>query len=159
MKANSWSENYKQGALAVQTVAQVLIKDGHDVTPVMARPGQRRGDLYVSDMGYVEVKGDFSGHNSLFLETEVSGKPGWVFASRADWLAYYLHHSGEIYLIRMADLLRFLTEHYVILRQRTRTTLSRRGRQTWTSRGIPVSLDELDGTVSNVLKKEDEDDC
>jgi hypothetical protein len=91
----------------------------------------------------VEYKTDWTAGRTgnVFIETvsvDASGKPGWAYASQADWLAYFIPGRGLICLIRF-DILR---QHLPQWRQTCPPAppIPNRG---YNTRGILVPLDEF----------------
>lgn len=61
----------------------------------------------------VEYKTDFMGHKTGNLVVEVMSNdvthaPGWIYACKADRLVWWMAGSGELFVFRMADLVKEL---------------------------------------------------
>ena len=100
-KLHGFQEQIAAGSLG-ETLLDTLFGQWWDIEPV-TMGGQRRGLDRVFTRGDesldVEYKTDTQGAKTgnVFLETVSSdrgGRPGWVYSTEADALAYYLHANG-----------------------------------------------------------------
>lgn len=116
-------------------------------------------DAFVEGLGTVEVKTDrHRDSGNFFFEVEVGGKPGCIFASRADWLLYWFP-PDEVYLIPLPELQYWLAANWrkYAEQRRERDVYSRRGQRKWRAVGIiprrTTILHEVPGARKIMLKE------
>ena len=130
------------GAMGVQLAKSVLRSRYPDIVDYAEdMEQQRRGiDLYVPNLGTVEVKTDSHTPTNFFFELDVEGKPGAVDRSCADYYAVVFPEHRVMYLIPRPDLQKWLRDHMASLQKRDsiRTIRSRHGRNRWEARGAIV---------------------
>lgn len=82
---------------------------GRNVKDVRDDPFYRKQDIdFIVDSQTHEVKTDTFTTGNVVFETEAHGKPGAVWASRAQWWLYYFAHSGDALLIHLPSLQQWL---------------------------------------------------
>jgi hypothetical protein len=91
----------------------------------------------------VEYKTDWktAGTHNVFIETvsvDVAGKPGWVFASCAQLLVYYIPQWNKFYVWNLLDLRGMVNR---LAKKYDTKDIANNG---YTTQGIPVPLGELE---------------
>lgn len=104
---------------------------------------QHRGvDLYVSKLGYVEVKTDLHTTKNFFFELSVDGGPGGLDKSAADYFAFLFPNEGKMFLIKRPDLMHWLRDWSAWSRHQEswsqKIVESHQGENTWTAIGLVV---------------------
>jgi len=154
-----WDTDFIKGQRGVSVVVLTLQQLGYHVQSLQENQTLwHRGDLYVSGIGFVEVKTDYTDYDNVYLEIDVAGKPGWVYASRADYVLVYFVKKGLMYLFPMPDIQRFVAEHYLVLRPKIRTATTYKDGSKWQSSGIPVAIEILCEAIPQTKKWEVLDD-
>ncbi len=114
---------------------------------------QREGiDFWFSHGGFdvaVEVKTDFTAGTTgnAFIETtsvDTSGKPGWAYSSRADFLLYYVPPNRVVYIMPMREIRKLLP---VWLKRYERRKIRNSG---YFTEGVLVPLDQFSCHVMRV---------
>lgn len=137
-----WQGQFAKGATGVEQLIALLREQGREVTDLAhVMLAQQRGIDLVVDGQLWEVKTDSHQPINLFLELSCKDKPGCLFASRADILAYWFPGAGKLVMAGLPDLQYWLFEHGQEYARKTVT--SRAGRSTWTATGIVVPLPVL----------------
>jgi len=104
---------------------------------------QRRGvDLLVEGLGTVEVKTDSHSSDKFFFELSVAGKPGAVDRCSADYFMVLYFKERVIYIIKRAELQKWLREHWSFIRREhkdwVKTISSSNKGKRWSAVGITV---------------------
>lgn len=125
---------------------------------------QKRGvDLYVEGLGYLEVKTDSHSPQRLFLELDVSGKPGAVDRSCADYFCVLFYKHRVMYLVSRSELQQWLREKYAWVQEAhpdwIKVIRSKSNKSTWSARGVVVPRVLLAQEVNlGVIGWEEEDE-
>jgi hypothetical protein len=138
----SWAKMFAEGARGVETLSALLRADGCEVTDLaQVRLAQQRGIDLVVDGQLWEVKTDSHPVKNIFLELTVGEKPGCIFHSRADVLAYWFPQAAHLVCLGLPDLQLWLFEHGAAYeRRRIRSSA---GASTWSAQGLIVPLTAL----------------
>ena len=137
------------GAMGVTLAKTVLRSRFPNITDLQAdMEQQKRGvDLYVEGLGYLEVKTDSHRPRNFFLELSVSGKPGAVDRSTADWFCILFFKHKVLYLIPRSNLQMWLRENYAWILQEhpewIKRTRSREGKSIWLAEGVIIPRELL----------------
>ena len=137
------------GALGVQLAKLVLrryyphIEDFADDQEM-----QRRGvDLFVDGLGYLEVKTDTHSSRRFFFELSVSGKPGAVDRSCADWFCIIYPQERVVYLVSRPELQMWLRNNLPWIRRDCPDWIkhvdSYVGNRTWRATGVVIPARRL----------------
>lgn len=143
-KSYSMQGQLSVGAMGVQIAKTVLRSRYPEIEDLQNNKAeQKRGiDLYVQGLGYLEVKTDSHSPRNLFLELEVSGKPGAVDRSAADYFCVLFYRWRVVYLIPRPELQKWMRENYAwILEEHpgwVKIIRSRAGRSRWSAKGIAL---------------------
>lgn len=142
-KSFSWKEQLAVGEAGARRFTAVMRACGQNVTDVQADKWFRKRDidLLVGEQ-MVEVKTDLHDTGNVFIElVGGSGKPGCIFASRADTWAYIFPLEDVFYFIRVPEMLLWLIDFSREYERKAIT--SHRGKQRWTVLGIAVPIKRL----------------
>jgi len=126
---------------------------------------QNRGvDLHVEGLGYLEVKTDSHNPIRFFLELEVSGKPGTIYKSKADWFCFFFFNYQKMYLLPRVDLQHWMKRNVPDIKQEhpdwVKTIRSHASLTTWSAKGLVVpSQRVLQGVNTVVVSWVIEDDA
>lgn len=103
----------------------------------------------------VEVKTDTWDTGNLYLEivaNEEKEKPGWLFTSRADWVAYHIIPLRFLALLDLSALRQwYLASPYTEKRYHKRTW-TRTGEGGYRSIGVPCPASEILAEVPHLLR-------
>ena len=145
-KAFNFSRCLRLGQAGAEWVARVLESVGLGPVSLTENEQQRGVDGECAALGKIEIKADF--HTNLpnvFLEISVSGQPGCIFTSRADYLVYAFPLEGLIYIFSLPAIQWWLARNLAALTKagRIKVIHSRNHTREWTAEGVPVPRDEL----------------
>lgn len=106
---------------------------------------QKRGiDLYVDDLGYVEVKTDLHKPKNFFLELSSAGAPGAIDRSCADYFCFIFPYSKIIYLVERPYLQQWLRNNIAWVRNRykkwIKTVKSHSDWNQWDAVGLVIPI-------------------
>ena len=126
-------------------------------------PEQERGiDLYVYELGFVEVKTDTHSPKNFFLELSSDGKPGAIDRSCADYFCIIFPYARVMYLLPRPELQMWLRDNIQWIDNLYKgwiTTVKShsRGRQ-WNAIGLVVPIWRLQQDLDIVQIKWNEED-
>lgn len=106
---------------------------------------QKRGiDLFITDLGYVEVKTDLHKPKNFFLELSSDGKPGAIDRSCADYFCFIFPYHRIIYLIERPYLQQWLRNNIAWVRRRykkwIKTVKSHSDWNQWNAVGLVIPI-------------------
>jgi len=113
---------------------------------------QHRGiDLYIDDLGFVEVKTDSHKPENIFIELSSKDGPGAIDRSAADWIAVLYFRHQVMYLIPRSWLQFWIRTNLAnIDDKRKRTLTSTIEDKKWTSKGVFVRLRRLQKDIPGI---------
>jgi len=146
-KAHNFRTSLAKGASGVMLAKMVLrskfpVIEDFDKDMRM----QKRGiDLYVENLGYLEVKTDFHDTANFFVEVSVGVKPGTLDRSCADYLCCIFPTQRIMYILPRAYVVKYLRDKWAWLKRKkkVREITSYQGRNTWTAKGVIIDKQQL----------------
>ena len=142
MKTFDWNRSLATGNAGARVVKEWLRRRGHTVSSVEKSTLWRKRDVdFLVDGLFVEVKTDTHQPGTLFAETTVDGKPGYIFKTRADVLLYYFPQADVLYWVDMPKLAWWVMQQkpgFRVIQMQS----NRHGR-TWLSEGVVVEAEAL----------------
>lgn len=161
-----WKAQQRVGKWGVRQVSSCLVRLGYVVESVENDKNYFRQDIDLLVRGAkrkrwttCEVKTDLHETGNVYLETRTAkGRPGCVFASRAQVWLYWFPNMGILLTMRLPDLQLWLAENMVELSS-SHTITSRAGKKTWDVSGYTVPIERLvsDGVAVRLPLKEEEE--
>ena len=124
------------------------------------RDAQKRGiDLYVQNLGYVEVKTDLHEPKNFFLELSSAGAPGAIDRSCADYFCIIFPYSRVIFLIERPYLQKWLRDNMCRSKKWIKHVKSRSDWNQWEAIGlvVPRRLLERDIDVAQIRWNESDE--
>lgn len=142
-KSFSWTEQLAVGEAGERRFVSLMRSFGQPVTDLRQDTWYRKRDIdYRVGKNTVEVKTDMHSTGNVFIElVGGSGKPGCIFASRADMWAYLFPLEDTFYFIRVPELLLWLIDYSREYERKAIT--SHRGKRKWTVLGIAIPVKRL----------------
>ena len=124
---------------------------------------QKRGiDLYVDDLGHVEVKTDMHKPKNFFLELSSDGKPGAVDRSCADYFCIIFPYARVMYLLPRPELQMWLRDNIQwidnLYKGWITTVKSHSGGRQWDAVGLVVPIRRLRQDLDIVQIRWNEED-
>lgn len=165
-RKHSFKEHLNTGVLGVHIVKDILATRYDDILDFEGEMEmQRRGvDLWVPDIGLIEVKADSHKPENFYFELTSHGNPGAIDRSQSDrfCVLFYKHHL--LYFIPTPHLTQWLRENYHEFGEhnscfRLHTTTSYAGPNEWQATGVIVPIEfimnEVPGTIEIAYDLED----
>lgn len=127
------------------------------------KEAQRRGmDLYIRDLGYVEVKTDTHAAKNFFLELSSDGKPGAIDRSCADYFCFIFPYSKIMYLVERPYLQQWLRNNIAWVRRKykkwIKTVKSHSDWNQWNAVGLVIPIWRLQRELDIMQIKWNEED-
>ena len=153
-RSSHWAEDARTGKVGEDRVKAWFEAQGCEVKPVRGHPRWREFDIdfFVDGWGAVEVKGDTHPPKNIYVDILARDGDqeglGWLFKSRATWIAYAFLNDDLVYMIRLSALQAHIEAHatrYWDRAEWTRSTHRRSmGTTRWQTCGFPVPLADLE---------------
>ena len=104
---------------------------------------QKRGiDLWVENLGFLEIKTDSHSSDRLFFELDVMGKPGAVDRCCADYYVVLFYEERLLIMIKRAELQKWLRERWYWIKTKNtswiKTIKSSHNGKFWSAIGIAI---------------------
>lgn len=116
----------------------------------------------------VEVKTDTWDTGNFYLELVANvgkAKPGWMFSSEAEWLAYIVVPTHKLYFMPLEELRDWYIESRYTDSRHWKTTFTGSRQSGYQSQGVPCPIDEVIAQITHrqiniqEVVSETEDNC